>query len=68
MAHMLCSDNPLSQFSLEKSPVLFPMIGKELKCDLVDVSCFFSWYFFVGFYFHKQRVLAVNTFDYFSFY
>jgi hypothetical protein len=39
MAHMLCSGNPISHLSLEISPVWFPLIRKELKCDLTQVFC-----------------------------
>jgi hypothetical protein len=30
-AHMICSNNPISQASLEMSPLWFPLIAKELK-------------------------------------
>jgi len=67
-AQVLCSNNSISQPSLEISPIWFPLIGKELKCDLGYVSYFSSLMFCVGSYLHQQRVLVVYTFDYFSFY
>jgi len=46
MAHILCSNNPISQLSLVIQPISFSLIGKELKCDLgyvfyfLQVICF----------------------------
>jgi hypothetical protein len=31
---MLCSDGPVSRFSLEMSRILFPFIGRELKYEI----------------------------------
>ena len=39
---MLCCSNPINNPSLEISPIWFPLIGKEFKCDLTWVFCFLS--------------------------
>jgi hypothetical protein len=50
--HSLCSHCPISQSSLQISPIWFPFIWKELKCDLGYVPCSLSHrVFYVGSYF-----------------
>jgi len=53
---VLCSDNTISQPSLEISPIWLPLIGKELKWDLGYVSYFSPLMFCVGSYLHQQMV------------
>jgi len=46
-AHVLCSETPIRQPSLEISPLWFPLIGKEINCYLGQVSRFYHVMCFV---------------------
>jgi hypothetical protein len=52
IAHMICSNNPISQGGLEMSPLWFPIIAKKLKfnrghllicCTECCVGCIGCW-------------------------
>jgi hypothetical protein len=55
---MLCSNNPISQPSLEICPIWFPLINKEFKNEFLFIHGLHARLgFVVGAWFHQQRML-----------